>query len=84
MNLLLNAQELELLSALNDCRARYLVIGGHAVIFHGHLRPAKDLDLWVEPTEENAARVAQALSFVRVFLQAGAECDPNQADPPQN
>ena len=69
MDLRLNAQEQELLSALNQCQARYLVIGGHAVIFHGYLRPAKDLDIWVEPTEENANRVARALSLVRVFLE---------------
>ena len=65
----LNAQEIELLSALNDCKARYLIIGGHAVIFHGHLRQAKDLDIWIEPTKENAQRVARALSTVRIFLQ---------------
>jgi hypothetical protein len=69
VRLLLNAPEVELLSALARCHARYLIIGGHAVIFHGYLRPAKDLDLWVEPTEVNAARVARALSTVHVHLR---------------
>lgn len=68
MNLLLNSQELELLSALNRHLAHYMVVGGHAVIFHGYLRPAKDLDLWIEPSIENAERVARALSAVRVYL----------------
>lgn len=68
MSLLLNASEVELLAALNDCRARYIVVGGHAVAHHGHLREMKDLDIWVEPTEENAKRVSHALAAVQYFL----------------
>ena len=68
MSLLLNAQEVELLSALRKHGVRYIVIGGHAVIFHGHLRAAKDLDLWLEPTSENALRLTAALSMIRVSL----------------
>lgn len=69
MALFLNAQEVELLSALNQYQARYVVVGGHAVQHHGHLRPAKDLDLWVEPTPDNAKRVAHALASVGTRLQ---------------
>ncbi len=68
-SLLLNDQEVELLKALTDGNVRYLIIGGHAVIFHGHLRPAKDLDIWVEPTQENANKTAIALASVRIHLQ---------------
>lgn len=68
MSLFLNAQEVELLAALNQQQARYVVVGGHAVQFHGHLRAAKDLDLWIEPTPDNANRVARALSSIRVSL----------------
>lgn len=68
MALFLNAQEMELLSALNQYRARYVVVGGHAVQHHGHLRSTKDLDLWVEPTPDNAKRVAHALASVGTFL----------------
>jgi len=69
MSLFLSTQEVELLSALNESRTGYIVIGGHAVNFHGYLRPTKDLDIWVEPTEANAARVVQALSSVHLLLQ---------------
>ena len=68
MPLFLNAQEVELLAALNQQQARYVVVGGHAVQFHGHLRAAKDLDLWIEPSSDNAHRVARALSSIRVSL----------------
>lgn len=40
---------------------RYLIIGGYAVGFHGHVRYTKDLDIWIEATEANAQRVLRAL-----------------------
>lgn len=40
---------------------RYLIIGGYAVGFHGHVRYTKDLDVWVEPTVDNAELVLAAL-----------------------
>ena len=36
---------------------QFLVIGGHAVVFHGHTRPTHDLDLWICPTVENVDRL---------------------------
>jgi hypothetical protein len=52
---------LDLLTALNAADARYLLVGGHAVGFYGLPRATKDIDLWVEPSPENAARVVTAL-----------------------
>ena len=51
----------ELFSIFNDCLVEYLVIGAHAVMFYARPRFTKDLDLWVNPTKENAARVWKAL-----------------------
>lgn len=52
----------ELLSIFNDEHVEYLVAGAHAVIYHTEPRYTKDLDLWINPTPENAARVHQALA----------------------
>jgi hypothetical protein len=52
---------LDLLTALNAAEARYLLVGGHAVGFHGVPRATKDVDLWIDASEENAARVMNAL-----------------------
>jgi hypothetical protein len=52
----------DLLSAFADSRVRYLLVGAYALVFYGRPRATGDLDLWVEPTPENAARVFQALS----------------------
>ncbi len=40
---------------------RFLIIGGWAVVWHGHPRTTGDLDLWVDPSAENAAKVAAAI-----------------------
>ena len=52
----------DLLAAFNAHEVRYLVVGAYAVTFHSRPRFTKDLDLWVEPTAENAARVVRALT----------------------
>jgi hypothetical protein len=50
------------LSTFNDYEVRYLVVGGYAVMLYTEPRFTKDLDLWVEPTIDNAKRVFQALA----------------------
>ncbi len=52
----------DLFFELNAAEARYLVVGAHAVTFHSVPRYTKDVDLWVEPSPENADRVLSALS----------------------
>jgi hypothetical protein len=49
------------LSALNAARVRYLVVGGVAVVLHGHLRATADLDLIVQLSHENALDAVRAL-----------------------
>jgi hypothetical protein len=50
--------------ALNDSGARYLLIGGYAVIAHGAGRFTKDIDLLVDDAPENVARIKRALSVL--------------------
>lgn len=52
----------ELLAFLNAHRVRAIVVGGHALAFHGHPRYTKDLDVFVEPSSENAEALLGALS----------------------
>ncbi len=47
--------------ALNDAGARYLLIGGFAVIAHGGARTTKDIDLLVDASPANIALVKRAL-----------------------
>ena len=59
---------LRVCALLNASGARYLIAGGHACILHGIVRTTEDVDLLIEATEENCARVIQALAQ----LQDGA------------
>ncbi|HEX9688021.1 MAG TPA: nucleotidyltransferase [Thermoanaerobaculia bacterium] len=60
------APELEDLVAicrsLNNEGVRYLLIGGFAVILHGLVRTTKDIDLLIDPSEENIRRLKRALA----------------------
>lgn len=50
--------------ALNEAGARYLLIGGFAVIARGGARTTKDIDLLVDASADNVARVKQALRIL--------------------
>lgn len=52
----------DLLIELHDAAAEFVVLGGHAVAYHGHPRATKDLDVLVRASAANAARVYKALA----------------------
>ena len=54
----------ELCRRLNEVDARYLLIGGFAVILHGFVRGTKDIDLLVDASSANVARLRSALSHL--------------------
>jgi hypothetical protein len=51
----------DMLAALSAEGAEFLLIGGYAVMRYTEPRYTKDLDLWVRPSPDNAARVFRAL-----------------------
>jgi len=59
----------DLFKSLNAESVEYLVVGAHAVMFYAEPRFTKDLDIWVNPSPENAARVFRALSRFGAPLQ---------------
>jgi hypothetical protein len=60
----------DLLLALADADAEFVVMGGHAVAFHGHPRATRDLDVLVRATPANARRVYRALATFGAPLDA--------------
>ena len=46
---------------LNKAGARYVLVGARAVQLWGSARATRDIDILIEPTEPNAARVLDAL-----------------------
>jgi len=51
----------DLLQHFNDAGVKYLVVGAYAVIYYTEPRYTKDIDIWVEPSRENAEKVYAAL-----------------------
>lgn len=51
----------DVLVAMLEGHVRFLVAGAHALAVHGVPRATQDLDIWIEPTQENADRVWDAL-----------------------
>lgn len=51
----------EMIRAPLDAGARFLIACAHAMAVHGVPRGTQDLDVWIEPTPENAQRVWRAL-----------------------
>jgi len=71
----MNPEFNELLSALCGAEVRFLIVGAYALALHGHPRSTGDLDIWVDPTPENAARVMQALHGFGASLAQVKEAD---------
>jgi len=51
-----------LVHALNTASTRYLIVGGLAVVAHGHLRFTADVDLVLDPEPAAIARALEALA----------------------
>jgi len=56
-----NADFRDMVAALVDAGARFVVVGAHAMAAHGVPRATGDFDLFIEPETTNARRVMAAL-----------------------
>jgi hypothetical protein len=74
-----NRDYAEFLAALVKHEVRFVIVGAHAVAFHVKPRYTKDIDIFVDPAEENVLRVLKAvedfgfgsLGFTREDLREG-------------
>jgi predicted nucleotidyltransferase len=51
----------ELLKLLNKHKVKYCIIGAYAVAFYVKPRYTKDLDIFIEPSDENGEKMVKAL-----------------------
>jgi len=74
----------QVLATLSAAKVRYLVVGGVAVVLHGHLRTTAALDLVVALDEGNARRAVEALESMgfrpRAPVPAAQFADPQARD----
>ena len=76
----MNLDFVEMLSALSDADAEFLIVGAHAMAVHGRPRATGDLDIWVRPAPENAARVWTALEAFGAPLHELSKHDLSTTD----
>jgi hypothetical protein len=53
---------IDFIELLNQHSVDYMVVGAHALAFHGRPRHTGDLDIWIKPSEENAAKLVNVLN----------------------
>jgi len=58
---MLNEDYKDILLALSDEKVKFLLVGAYALAAHGYLRATMDIDIWVNPSAENADAVLRAL-----------------------
>lgn len=60
--MLFNQDFKDMLFALSEANAEFLLVGAYALAVHGHPRATGDLDIWVRADSKNAPRVFQSLA----------------------
>lgn len=58
---MLNKDYRDILQSLLDEKAKFLLVGAHALAAHGYLRSTIDMDIWVMASPKNADAVLRAL-----------------------
>jgi hypothetical protein len=60
---------------LNEQNARYVVVGGFAIIHHGFIRATEDIDILIDGDPANQQRVKKALEILpdKAILELGDE-----------
>lgn len=71
----------DMLHALTEAGAEFLVVGAHAMALHGVPRATGDLDVLVRPTAENAVRVFAALSAFGAPVESHGVSEADLATP---
>ena len=54
----------DVLKVFNQYQVDFIIVGGYAVIFHGYGRTTGDLDIWVNPVEQNRQKLIDAFSHL--------------------
>lgn len=71
----MNPDFVDLLRAFGAADVRFLIVGAYALAHHGRPRATGDLDVWIEATPMNAARVMRALASFGAPLTEVVEDD---------
>ena len=85
----MNRDFAEMLSALSEAGAEFIVVGAHALAAHGTPRATGDLDIWVNPTSDCWAidlvksRLPTAIRGNALFAACGRKRLQTDLSPPR-
>lgn len=71
---------LELMEELGAHEVDFVVIGGFSLAAHGYIRGTKDLDIVPEPSDQNLARLAAALTALGAAPLEAADFRPRELE----
>ncbi len=52
---------IDFITLLNKYEVKYVLVGGLAVVLHGHFRTTKDMDIFYEASNENAGKLLKVI-----------------------
>jgi hypothetical protein len=52
---------IDFIELLNLHKVHYMIVGAHALAYHGRPRHTGDLDIWIKPSSENAIKMVTVL-----------------------
>ncbi len=53
-----------ILTKMADKQVDFMLVGGHAVIYHGYNRLTGDMDIWLKPDNDNKKLLLEALTDI--------------------
>ena len=80
MRTIFDANYIDLLKLLNKKKAKFVLVGGLAVVVHGIYRTTKDMDIFYDGTKENSTKVLDAINvfgFSSLNLTVNDLMDPD-------
>ncbi len=75
-----NSDLIDLLRALNAEAAKYLIVGGYALAYHGRVRATKDTDIFIGTDASNARKVWRGLAAFGAPIEELHESDLTRAE----
>jgi len=71
----------DICQSFNKHHVRYLLVGGFAVNYHGYPRSTGDLDLWIDPGDDNKRNLIDALQSLNYDTEELKQLDLVGAPP---
>ena len=66
MNILIDEHKI-LLEKLLDNKVNFILVGGLAVVYYGYKRTTGDMDIWLQPSDENKQKLISTLKADGIF-----------------